>query len=147
MINFYLALTVLLTSGISYSFNYSLVHIFRSLFFPLATFNPVGLLILDSLILYAIGFAMSHVFIKSINLKTQITAKNAFSIAILSCALLIAIPTMVVDYTLLKQCLIEDVYYALRFIKNVSFMTLLLLLVMQISNLKFSDKASVFKDI
>jgi len=147
MSNFYLALTVLLTSGISFNFNYSLVHLFRSLFFPLVTFNPVGLLILDTLILYAIGFAMSHIFIKSIKLKTLITTKNSFSIAILACVLLVAIPTMVVDYTLLKQCLIEDVYYALRFIKNVSFMTLLLLLIMQISHLQFSDKASVFKDI
>ncbi|MCP4988313.1 MAG: hypothetical protein GY928_20375 [Colwellia sp.] len=143
MINFYLALTVIIASGLSYQFPYSLVQIVRSFYFPLVTFNPTGLLILDTLILFAIAFAMSHIFIKKISLKDKVTTENTFSILMFISALTCIATTLVVDYTLLKQCLVKDVYYALRFIKSFAFMSLLLLLVIQVSHLRFTYKLKV----
>lgn len=138
MINFYLILTVILTWGLSHNLNLSIVYIARSLFFPFVTFKPLGFLILENLVLFAISFGISHIFIKAINLKRQETARNAFSISVLIAVLLSILPTMIMDYTFLKQCFSKDIFYALYFIKNASFMSLLLLLVIQISHLKFT---------
>lgn len=136
MINFYLALTVLIAWLISSGTYWTLTSLVTDYSGLNIDFKPAGFIVLNSLVVFSIAFAISHRFIKAIKLSDYLTEKNSFSVAILVASLCGTLPTILSASVLAYRDFDLTLFSTLRLIANFGVISIILLIIMQISYFK-----------
>ncbi len=136
MVNFYLVLTALIAWLISSGTYWTLTSLVADYSGLNIDFKPAGFIVLNSLVVFAIAFAISHHFIKAIKLKDYLTEKNSFSLAILVASLCGTLPTILSAIVLAYRDFDLTLFSTLRLIANFGVIGMILLIIMQISYFK-----------
>lgn len=142
MVNFYLVLTVLIAWVISSGTYWTLTSLVVDYSGLNIDFNPTGFIVLNSLVVFSIAFAISHVFIKAIKLNHYLTKKNSFSIAILASSLCGTLTTILSATVLAYRDLDLTLFSTIRLIANFGVISMVLLSILQISYFKTAQALS-----
>ena len=136
MVNFYLALTVLIAWVISSGTYWTLTSLVADYSGLNIDFKPTGFIVLNSLVVFSIAFGISHHFIKAIKLKDYLTEKNSFSVTILIASLCSTLPTILPATVLAYRDFDLTLFSTLRLIANFGVISMILLIITQISYFK-----------
>lgn len=145
MVNFYLALTVLIAWVISSGTYWTLTSLVADYSGLNIDFKPTGFIVLNSLVVFSIAFAISHHFIKAIKLRDYLTEKNRFSVTILIASLCSTLPTILSATVLAYRDFDLTLFSTLRLIANFGVISMILLIITQISYFKTASTTNALE--